>query len=90
MDEKLPNGPQNSERANGIKSSEVTLPVKSLSLDEKLEAFAPAKHGCEYLAAEPVGPYRVIFCGDFFRNRGSQSGGQGCAYCPSVVTLAMV
>lgn len=55
MEKKLPSGPQNSEITSGVRSAEVSLPVKSLSLDEKLKAFDPAKHGGEYMAAEPVG-----------------------------------
>lgn len=44
-----------SERVSGIQGAEVSLLGKSLSLDEKLEAFDPARHGGEYMAAEPAG-----------------------------------
>jgi len=55
MEEKQPNSPQNSGKATGTKNPEVSLQVKPLSLDEKLDAFDPAKHGGEFMVAEPVG-----------------------------------
>jgi hypothetical protein len=55
MEKKPPSGPENLEKASATKKADVSQPVKPLSLDEKLKAFDPAKHGGEYMVVEPVG-----------------------------------
>lgn len=55
MDKKLPSEPQASGKNNGQKNLEMPVSPRPLSLDERLEAFDPAKHGGEYMPAKPVG-----------------------------------
>ena len=55
MEKKLPRDPQIAGKSDGKKNSEASVSPKPLSLDERLEAFDPAKHGGEYMAVKPVG-----------------------------------
>lgn len=55
MEKKLPSDRQIPEKDNGQKDLETPVSPKLVSLDERLEAFDPVKHGGEYMPAKPVG-----------------------------------
>lgn len=55
MKRKLPSDPQTPRKNDGKKNLETSVSTRPLSLDERLEAFDPAKHGGEHMAVKPVG-----------------------------------
>lgn len=55
MEKKLPTHRQIPGKNAGTRNFEASVAPKPLSLDERLEAFDPAKHGGEYMPAKPVG-----------------------------------
>ena len=55
MEKKLPSDPHIPGKSDGKRDLETSVSPKPLSLDERLEAFDPAKHGGEHMAVKPVG-----------------------------------
>lgn len=55
MEKKLPNDRRIPGKNDGTRNLETSVSPRPLSLDERLEAFDPARHGGEYMAAKPVG-----------------------------------